>query len=114
MSGLFGEGLGYGVSRLAAALRRALDGLWAIAVEHGHELRAEWLMELRRIARVRVLAIVLAFTACGTAALVAFSLLVTFWDTHRVLVAWLTTAGFAALTVTAALLLRRCMGRSQL
>jgi hypothetical protein len=113
MSGLFEQGVGFGVSRLAAALRRLLDGLWAIAVEHGNELRAAWLVELRRMARVRVLAVVLAFAACGTAALVAFSLMVTFWDTHRVLVAWLTTAGFALLAVTAALLLARCMRGSQ-
>ena len=114
MSGLIDEGVSYGVSKLAAALKRLLDDLWTIVAEHGGELRMVWVAELRRQSRVRTLSVVLAFLVCGTAALVAFSLLVTFWDTHRVLVTWLVSAGFAILAVTAWLLLRVATGKSRL
>ena len=108
MSGLIDEGVSYGVSKLAAALRRLLDDVWAIVAEHGGELRSVWIAELRRQTRARTLSVVFAFLVCGTAALIAFSFMVTFWDTHRVLVTWLVTAGFAILALTAWLLLRHC------
>jgi uncharacterized membrane protein YqjE len=114
MSGLIDEGLGYGVSKLAGALRRVLDDLWSIVVEHGGELRAVWVAELRRQTRAKMLSVVLAFLVCGTVALGALSLMVTFWDTHRVLVAWLTTAGFALLAAVTWLLLRLSTGKAKL
>ncbi len=113
MSGLIDEGVSYGVSKLAAALRRLLDDVWAIVADHGGELRLVWIAELRRLSRVRILSVVLAFLVCGTASLIAFSLLVTFWDTHRVLATWLVTAGFAILAATAWLLLRQSTGKSK-
>jgi hypothetical protein len=85
---------------------RLRDILGTFVESRTAEVRAAWRQELRRMAVARVAALTTAFFICATTAFASFSILLAFWDTHRVLVAALISVGFAVLALVSTVMLR--------
>ncbi|HYL02480.1 MAG TPA: hypothetical protein VEU54_03605 [Steroidobacteraceae bacterium] len=62
--------------------------------------------EVRRTSAAFALALTAGFLACAALSLAALTVLLAFWETHRVLAAFATSLAFALLAVLAVLALR--------
>lgn len=108
MSGLFEQGFCMGMTRLSGALGSLAENLRSAATERVEHLGMAWRAEVQRVATALTLSIALAFFVCAAAAFAMFAFMLSLWETHRVLAAWLVTAGFGVLAGVAAILLRNC------
>jgi uncharacterized membrane protein YqjE len=70
-------------------------------------LTVEVQLEIRRLAEILVLGAAALFAAGAGLLMAGFALVLAFWDSHRVLVAVLVTAGFFGIAAVAALVARR-------
>lgn len=92
---------------LLDSARRMLATLLALASTRLELLTTELEEEMHRIAGLLLWSVIAVFCGGLAVLMLAITLLVMFWDDHRVLVAWLITGAFAAAAAGAVLLLKR-------
>src|SRR5687767_115040 len=106
MFSLFDQGFNVAATRLAGALGTVADHLRSAATQRIEYLSAVWRAEVQRVATVLALSLALAFFICAAAAFAMFAFMLSFWETHRVLAAWLVTGGFAIMAWLTVIVLR--------
>jgi uncharacterized membrane protein YqjE len=94
------------VTGLFASARHMLATALAIAHTRLELVTTEIEEELHRVAAILLWMFVAAFFGGLTVLMLAFVVVVVFWDDHRVLAASLTTIGFLAITGIALLVVR--------
>jgi uncharacterized membrane protein YqjE len=92
--------------RLFAAARRMLATAVAVVHTRAELLTTELQEEVQRAASILLWSIVALFFASLTVLMIALTVLIVFWDTHRVLAAVLISAAFVAMAAGAALYAR--------
>lgn len=92
--------------RLFGAIRRLLTTFLAIAQTRAELLATELQEEVHRAASVLLWSFVALLFATLAVLMIAVTLLVAFWEEHRLLVALLISAVFVAVTIGTALLAR--------
>lgn len=105
-SSIFEQGFNMATTRLAGALGSIADHLRSAATKRVEYLSAVWRAEVQRVATVLALSLALAFFICAAAAFAMFAFMLSFWETHRILAAWLVTGGFAIMAWLTVILLR--------
>jgi uncharacterized membrane protein YqjE len=98
-----GERAGFG---LFGSLRRALANLIELAHTRLQLLSVEMEARLLNSRQVMLWSVVALFSASFTMLMLTVTVLIIFWDTHRLLAASLITVFFAILAVAAALMVR--------
>jgi len=101
-----GPGRAHPASGLFASARDLLATALGIAHTRLELVTTEIEEELHRVAEILVWMFVVVFFAGLTVLMVAFVIVIVFWDDHRVLAASLTTLGFLAVTGIALLVVR--------
>jgi uncharacterized membrane protein YqjE len=91
---------------LFASLRRMLETVLALAQTRLELVTTEIEEELHRVAEILLWMFVVVFFAGLAVLMLAFVIVVAFWDEHRLLAASLTTLGFVAITAIALLVVR--------
>lgn len=91
---------------LFASARRMLETVLAITQTRLELVTTEIEEELHRVAEILLWTFVVVFFAGLTVLMLAFVVVVAFWEDHRLLAASLTTLVFVAVTAIAMLLLR--------
>jgi uncharacterized membrane protein YqjE len=102
-----GESGGPASGGLLDSARRMLATLLALASTRLELLTTELEEEMHRIAGLLLWSVIAVFCGGLAVLMLAITLLVMFWDDHRVLVAWLITGAFAAGAIVSVLLLKR-------
>ncbi|MGQ0834641.1 MAG: phage holin family protein [Gammaproteobacteria bacterium] len=92
--------------RLFGAIRRLLTTFLAIAQTRAELLATELQEEVHRAASVLLWSFVALLFATLAVLMIAVTLLVAFWEEHRLLVAILISAAFVAVTIGTGLLAR--------
>jgi uncharacterized membrane protein YqjE len=96
------------VSRLIGSIRGLMATVLAIGRTRLELLTVEVQLEIRRIADIVVLALVAVWAAGAGLLMAGFSIVLVFWNSHRVLAAILVSLGFLlAATAAAWMALRR-------
>ena len=90
----------------SALLRQLRASLRAGVVTRILRILRLYRAEVRRTSAAFALALTAGFLACAALSLAALTVLLAFWETHRVLAALGTSLGFALLAALAVLLLR--------
>lgn len=93
------------IGRVLDSARHLLATALAIGRNRLELLTVEVQLEIRRTAELVVWLIVAVQSAMIGLIMAAFLLVILFWDTHRLLVACLVTAGFFALALASTLIL---------
>jgi uncharacterized membrane protein YqjE len=91
---------------LFASMRRMLETLLAITQTRLELVTTEIEEELHRVAEILLWTFVVVFFAGLTVLMLAFLVVVAFWEDHRLLAASLTALGFVAVTGIALLVVR--------
>ncbi len=91
---------------LFASVRDLVATVLAIAQTRLELFTTEIEEELHRVAEILLWTFVVVFFAGLTVLMLAFVVVIAFWDGHRLLAASLTTLGFLAVTVIALLVVR--------
>jgi len=91
---------------LMASLRQMLSTALTLIHTRVELFTTEVEEEIQRAAQILLWALVALFFGSLTVLFVAVTILVAFWEEHRLLAAALITVGFLALTLTTALLAR--------
>jgi len=94
------------VTGLFASVRDLLATALAIVHTRLELVTTEIEEELHRVAEILVWMFVVVFFAGLTVLMLAFVIVVAFWEEHRLLAASLTTLGFLAITAIALLVVR--------
>jgi uncharacterized membrane protein YqjE len=92
-------------SRIRALVQAFLERRAAV-------MSALWRMELRRLAIVIASSLMLSFFVCAAAALAILSIILAFWDTHRVLAVAAVSLG-CVICAAASLLVLRSFTRTE-
>jgi uncharacterized membrane protein YqjE len=92
---------------LFSSLRSALGNFIELAHTRLELLSVEMEARLLNSRHVMLWSVVALFSAALAMLMLAFTLLIVFWDTHRLLAACVITAFFAILAVAAALVVRQ-------
>jgi uncharacterized membrane protein YqjE len=92
--------------RLFGAVRRMLATAVAVVHTRAELLATELQEEVQRAASILLWSIVALFFASLTVLMIALTVLIVFWDTHRVLTAVLISAVFVVIAISAALYAR--------
>lgn len=98
---------------ILAALKRMLKTLRDVLENRVELFIVEWKEERLRLFETLLLAAMGTVCALMALVMVTLTLVMVFWDTHRVLVVVLLTAGDAGASVTAFALLRSRLRKSQ-
>jgi uncharacterized membrane protein YqjE len=91
---------------IVAALKRMLATLLALVHTRLELFTTEIEEEIQRAARILLWTLIALFFGSLTVLMLAVTLLVVFWDNHRILAAGLITGTFLLLTLAFALLVR--------
>jgi uncharacterized membrane protein YqjE len=91
---------------LFASARRMLETLLAIAQTRLELVTTEIEEELHRVAEILLWMFVVVFFGGLAVLMLAFVVVVAFWEDHRLLAASLTTLGFVAVTAIALIVVR--------
>lgn len=94
------------VTGLFASARDLLATALALAHTRLELVTTEIEEELHRVAEILLWMFVVVFFAGLTVLMLAFVIVIVFWDDHRILAAALTTLGFLAITAIALLVVR--------
>jgi uncharacterized membrane protein YqjE len=91
---------------LFASLRRMLETVLALTQTRLELVTTEIEEELHRVAEILLWMFVVVFFAGLTVLMLAFVIVVAFWEDHRLLAAVLTSLAFVAVTAVALLVVR--------
>jgi len=92
--------------RLFGAVRRMLATAVAVVHTRAELLTTELQEEVQRAASILLWTLVALFFGALTVLMIAVTVLIVFWDTHRVLAAVLISSAFVAMAAAAALYAR--------
>lgn len=92
--------------RLFGAVRRMLATAVAVVQTRAELLTTELQEEVQRAASILLWSLVALLFGSLTVLMIALTVLIVFWDTHRVLAAVLISAGFVVIAASAALYAR--------
>ena len=98
------------VTGLFQSLSNFVATLVAVAHTRLQLLTTELQEEVQQVAQLLIWSFVALFAAMMALFLGALTIIFAFWDTHRILAALLTTAGFLIISAVAAIILWRKMG----
>jgi uncharacterized membrane protein YqjE len=93
------------LSQLLNSARHALASLLDLGRTRLELLSVELQLDLRRLAGLLLLAVVAVLAAVVALVMAGITLIIVYWDSHRVLAAGLVTAGFIAIAAIAGLVL---------
>lgn len=93
------------LGQLLNSARNALASLLELGRTRLELLSVELRLDLRRLAGLLLLAVVAGLAAIAGLVMAGITLIIVYWDSHRVLAAVLVTAGFVAIAAIAGLVL---------
>ena len=102
------EGLREHAAELVTALTDLRSSLLMAVEGEAAHIVGLYRLEVRRTVTAVTLGVTAGFCACGAVALVVFSIMLAFWDTHRVLAAVLSAVCLSLLTALCGLIVRGC------